>query len=126
MTALNMQFENHIFYARPGENLNKTDAIAWVSALRRNAEQSVGPITAIIDARDVQFIAASARVVFAEATRMWRVQALIFVTDDPTMLQTVRMIGVLGEGSATRAFATLEEAQQYAYQAMQQSAGRGA
>jgi hypothetical protein len=126
MTTMNMHFENHIFYARPSENLSKTDAIAWVSALRRYAEQSFSPIAAILDARDVQFIAASARVVIAEATRMWRVQGLLFVTDDPTMLQTVRMIGVLGEPNATHAFMTLEEAQHFARRATQQSAGRGA
>jgi hypothetical protein len=126
MTAMNMYFENHIFYARPGESLNKADALAWVSALRRYAEQTFSPIAAVIDARDLQFIAASARVVIAEATRMWRVQTLVFVTDDSTMLQTVRMIGMLGEDNATRAFTTLDEALHFAQQATQQSAGRGA
>lgn len=67
---MNMHFENHIFYARPGENLSKADAITWVSGLRRCAEQTFSPIAAVIDARDVRFIAASARVVIAEATRM--------------------------------------------------------
>ncbi len=123
---MNMHFENHIFYARPGESLNKADAIAWVSALRRCAEQTFSPVAVVIDARDLKFIAASARVVIAEATRMWRVQSLIFVTDDSTMLQTVRMIGILGEANATRAFPTLDEAMYFARQITQQVAGRGA
>lgn len=123
---MNMHFENHVFYARPGESLNKAEAITWVSALRRYAEQTFSPIVAVIDARDLKFIPASARVVLAEATRMWRVKALVFVTDDSTMLQTVRMIGILGEDKATRAFTTLDEAVHFAYKATQQSMVRGA
>lgn len=50
----------------------------------------------------------------------------MFITNDSTMLQTVQMIGMLGEPHATHTCATLDEGMRCAQQLTQQSAGRGA
>lgn len=116
MPFSNMQQENGIFFAKEDGYIDKSDAERWLKALYACAEDNPHPVIALIDATITEFISAPARLLLAEATRHPQVQCVVVAVSNPVMMQTVRMIGMLGEFGQTKVFMSLEDARYYAEQ----------
>jgi hypothetical protein len=113
MPIMSTQFHDRVFKTSAAGQVEKADAEIWLDALQHYAGETNAPILALIDMREVSFITSAARILFAEATRMWGTQALVFIAAEPTMLQAIRVIELLGERRQVFAFTTLEEAQAF-------------
>jgi hypothetical protein len=113
MAIVDLHFEDGIFHTCVCGCFNKSDVMTWANALRRCLQQALKPVV-LIDMTAVDFIPTSARMLIAEVMRTLPVRALVFATADNTLLQSARMIGILGEPGRTYAFASLEEARQFA------------
>ena len=114
MPILRVEFHNGVLRAKANGQLDKPDVEYWFKALRRYSSDYRRSIIVMLDARDVTFITTSARMMLAEATWLRAVQSIIFIVDEPTMAQTVRVIGMLGDHKRIQAFYSQEEAEQYA------------
>ncbi|NDJ60341.1 MAG: hypothetical protein GYB67_04400 [Chloroflexi bacterium] len=111
MSILTSSYANGIFSTEIAGNLSQEEAQRWLLMLREHAATQVTPVIALVDATRLEFISGTARMVIAEATRVPRVRALIFVVSTPPMQQAVRMIGMLGERDLTHCFSSMERAQ---------------
>jgi anti-anti-sigma regulatory factor len=94
-------------------DVHKNEARRWYNTLCRHAQNHPEPFYALIDLHHVPFIGSTARIQFADATRLPQVQGLLFITGEPHMQQTVRMIGMLGEPGSTYAFNSLQDAREF-------------
>lgn len=118
MSILSTQLQDGLFVTSVAGQFEKTDAEIWLDALQHYADLSGGSLVALINAADVTFITSSARMLIAEATRLWGVKAILFVTQEPTMMQTIRVIEMLGEHGRIFAFGTHDEALAFAAQSL--------
>lgn len=114
MPITDYHFENSIFFAKESGQIDKTDAEAWAAALRQHAASNPIPIVALVDALEVTFVSAAARMVFAEASKTENLQAVSVATKHLLVTQTARVIGMLGERGRTYVFENLHEARQFA------------
>lgn len=93
--------------------IDKNEARRWYNSLCRYASSHHEPFYAVIDLRFVTFIGTRARIQFADATRLPQVLGLLFLTQEPHLLQAVRMIGMLGAPDTTHAFTSAEDARAF-------------
>jgi hypothetical protein len=122
MPVTDFHYNDHIFSAREVGHIDKSDAERWVEALRQNAAASPTPIVALIDAQEVTFVSAGARMAFAEASKTPNLQAICVITQDMLITQTVRVIGMLGERGRTHVFETIDDAREFAQDTLVQFA----
>ena len=122
MPITDFHYDNHIFSAREVGHIDKADAERWVQALRQYAAASPTPIIAIVDALEVTFVSAGARMTFAEASKTPNLQAICVATQDMLISQTARVIGMLGERGRTHIFETVDEAREFAEELIAQLA----
>jgi len=101
------------FFAGLYGEIHKNEARRWFNSLRRHIRENEQPVYAIVDLYHVSFIGTTARLQFADATRLPEVKSLLFVASEPHMLQAIRMIGMLGERGTTHAFNSLDDARQF-------------
>lgn len=122
MPILRAEFHNGVLRAKAEGQLDKPDVEYWFKALRRYSSDYRQSIVVMVDATDVSFITSAARMMLAEATWFRAVQAILFIVKEPTMAQTIRVIGMLGDHKRIHAFQTLQEAEQFAAQALSTAA----
>jgi hypothetical protein len=118
MPILRAEFHNGVLRAKANGQLDRPDVEYWFRALRRYSNDYRQSIVVMMDATDVTFITTAARMMLAEATWFRAVQSIIFVVKEPTMAQTVRVIGMLGDHKRIHAFQSQEEAEQFAAKAL--------
>jgi anti-anti-sigma regulatory factor len=118
MPILRAEFHNGVLRAKAAGQLDKPDVEYWFKALRRYSSDYRQSIVVLIDATEVTFITSAARVMLAEATWFRGVQAILFIVGEPTMAQTIRVIGMLGDHKRIHAFQTMQEAQQFTAKAL--------
>jgi hypothetical protein len=117
MPIRDMRFEDGIFYAKQVGLIDETDARTWVDALKAHAAASATPIVALIDARDVEFVSASASLVFVDGSSTPNVKAAAVVTRTTTTTVKARTIGMMSESHHTHdtyVFTSLAEAEKFA------------
>jgi hypothetical protein len=114
MPIIDFHYENHIFSAREVGHIDKADAERWVQALRQHAAASPTPIVAVVNALEVTFVSAGARMSFAESSKTPNLQAICVAAQDMLITQTARVIGMLGERGRTHIFESVEEACEFA------------
>jgi hypothetical protein len=122
MPITNTRFENGILYARETGDISKHEAEQWASELRKYALTSPQPIAAVIDALDVKFVSAGARIVLADASHTPNLKVIAVAAYSTLTMQTARMIGMLGERGTTHVFATYEDAESFARDLLNQIA----
>jgi anti-anti-sigma regulatory factor len=118
MPILRAEFQNGVLRAKAAGQLDKSDVEYWFKALRRYSTDYHQSIVVQIDATEVSFITSAARMMLAEATWFRGVQAILFVVQEPTMVQTIRVIGMLGDHRRIHTFQTQQEAEQFGAQAL--------
>lgn len=110
----NIVFENGIFYCREFGNLSVEDAKLWADKAFEFAQSAVPqPIVALIDAREVKFVAMDARQIFAKASGIEGLALAVVVTNDPITTQSSRIINVMAVKKTTHLFKTMEEARSF-------------
>lgn len=118
MPILRAEFQNGVLRAKAAGQLDRSDVEYWFKALRRYSTDYRRSIVVQIDATEVSFITSAARMMLAEATWFRGVQAILFVVQEPTMVQTIRVIGMLGDHRRIHTFQTQQEAEQFGAQAL--------
>jgi hypothetical protein len=116
MPIIDMTFENGVFYAKEVGQVEKSDAETWARALRGYAATSPTPIVAVIDANEVNFVSAAARMIFAEASKTPKLKAICVGARDMMTMQMARVIGLLGERGRTFVFISMDEARKSAFE----------
>lgn len=122
MPIRDMRFEGGIFYAKQVGLIDETDARTWVEGLKAQAAASQTPIVALIDAREVEFVSASASVIFVEGSSTPNVKVAAVVTRSTTTTVKARTIGMMSEPHHTHetyVFNSLIEAEKFAKAAVQ-------
>jgi hypothetical protein len=92
-----MRFEGGIFYAKQTGLIDEGDARSWVEALQWHASNSLTPIVALVDAREVEFVSHNASHVFVEGSSTPNVKAAVVVTRTTTTTVKARTIGLMSE-----------------------------
>ena len=118
MPILRAEFHKGVLRAKAQGQLDKPDVEYWFKALRRYSSDYRNSIVVMVDATEVTFITSAARMMLAEATWFRGVQSILFIVNEPTMAQTIRVIGMLGDHKRIHAFHTQQEAEQFAVKAL--------
>ena len=122
MPILRAEFHNGVLRAKANGQLDRPDVEYWFKALRRYSSDYRQSIVVMVDATDVTFITTAARMMLAEATWFRGVQAILFIVKEPTMAQTIRVIGMLGDHKRIHAFQSPQDAEQFAAKALSTAA----
>lgn len=117
MAVQDMQFGEGIFFAHLSDRVSADDARTWARQLSHYAKRADAPLVALVDARDVRYIAQEARRIFVRAGTMQYFRAMIMVTDDVVTAQTARMLNILSpHAQHTFVFDTFDEGLNYAHE----------
>lgn len=113
MPVLDIQCEDSICFAREVGYLSREDAEQWAEALSRYASLSPTPVAALIDARDVTFIAMEARMIYARAAAIPNLAFTAVVANCALTVQFTHMIQFMSGMRPRHIFPTIEQAQQF-------------
>lgn len=118
--------ENNIVIVRFEAELTRADATVWFNALQRAIDEQDRSVVALIDATSVSFVSAAARLIIAQTLRLPQITAVLFVSWQPAILQSMRMTGMLGERNRMRLFTSMDEAWYFAREQCNPQAQSGA
>jgi hypothetical protein len=114
MPLYDSNFEHDWASIKAAGYIERIDVENWLETMREYAAQHRLSVCAIMEDADIEFISNGARILLAESTAMPFIRTLMFVTRDPLLSQTIRMIAMLGERGRVLVFDSTDVAREFA------------
>ncbi|MEQ8676989.1 MAG: hypothetical protein RLP44_14970 [Aggregatilineales bacterium] len=114
MPITEMYFNDGILFVREQGRIEKQDAKRFAEQILHCASKHSGPIAAVIDALEVNYISTDARKIFVRASTLPNFSFSAVAARDAITAQTARVIGSMSQDGHTYIFPTLEDAWDYA------------
>lgn len=114
MPITEMYFNDGILFAREQGRIEKQDAKRFAEQILHYASKHSGPVAAVIDALEVNYISTDARKIFVRVSSVPNFAFSSVAAKDAITVQTARVLGSMSQDGHTYIFATLEDAWDFA------------